>query len=69
MKIIVNAFRKEYCLYDENMADFDRIIFRLKEKYGNKNINYYETTSDMFNEDCEIEELRGSKRVNVGDWM
>ena len=69
MKIIVNAFRKEYCLYDENMFYFDRVISKLKDKYGNENINYYETTSDMFNEDCETEELRGSKRVNLGDWL
>ncbi len=69
MKIIVNAFRKEYCLYDESMFYFDRVISKLKDKYGNENINYYETTSYMFNEDCETEELRGSKRVNLGDWM
>ncbi len=69
MKIIVNAFRKEYCLYDENMFYFDRVISKLKDKYGNENINYYETTSDMFNEDCVTEELRGSKRVNLGDWL
>lgn len=69
MKIIVNAFRKEYCHYDENMFYFDRVISELKDKYGNENINYYETTSDMFNEDCEIEESRGSKRVNLGDWL
>lgn len=69
MRIIVNAFRKEYCFYDESMLSFDRIISELKDKYGNENINYYETTFNMFSEDCEIEELRGNEKVNLGDWL
>lgn len=68
MKIIRNEKNNEYCLYDEGITDFGSTVLFLKGLYGNKNIIYYETTSDAFVEDCKIEEIKGNKRVNLAEW-